>query len=449
MCSSDDETFFAPLLERLQRERLPAWGSAARQTLEPGKDAVTCAVRDPPLYGGDHILFVLLFADGARWILRIPATGYREAWDDISAAALQSEALTMRLIRQTTTIPVPEVYAFSDSIDPQLGCAYILLEYVDGVPLHEVWFDRSLGPAALDGVRTRVLTELAAAMQQLSQFSFDRGGAPRYDDSGHWTDVGAMKIRDFYAELDAMNAGEYDEQALPVWSIGPFDDPRDYFRSMWSRRRAAAYPLARDVHELMRLLISWMPGPATGQAGAEAPFVFTHPDFGMQNFLVGRDGGLKAVIDWDGVAAVPRCVGNESYPGWLTRDWEPDYRDPAADPAPDAPTRPENSPDELHRFRTCYLTQMKEAGASGEHTTRSLLWGNVETAVLDPISTMRVMVHVVDKIVAAHVPETGDRLSSDDVIANLEEAEPDGSALRTLRAAFRPWCDVPPEAGRE
>ncbi|KAI9818357.1 MAG: hypothetical protein M1826_001379 [Phylliscum demangeonii] len=441
MCSSDDDPFFLPLLARLQRERIPAWASAARQTLVAGEDAVTCAVRDPPLYGGDHILFVLLFADGARWLLRIPATGYREAWDDISAGALRSEALTMRLIRQTTTMPVPEVYAFSDSIDPQLGCAYILLEYVDGVPLHEVWFDRSLAPAALDEVRTRVLTELAAAMQQLSQLSFGRGGAPRYNESGHWTDVGPMKIGDWYAVLEAMNAGAYDDDhALPVCSIGPFLDPRDYFRSMWSRRRAAAYPLARDVHALVRLLISWMPGPTTtGQAGARAdaplPFVLAHPDFGMQNILVGRDGGLKAVIDWDRVAAVPRCVGNECYPGWLTRDWDPDYRDPGADPAaPGANPRP---------------GKFSRRTAPLPHLLPDADEGGGRNAVLDPIATMEVMIHVADKIVAAHVPEPGDRLDGHDVLENLAEAEKDGSALRTLRAAFRPWCDVPPEVEGE
>jgi hypothetical protein len=29
------------------------------------------------------------------------------------------------------------------------------------------------------------------------------------------------------------------------------------------------------------------------------------------------------IIDWDGVATVPRTLDNERYPRWLTRDWDP------------------------------------------------------------------------------------------------------------------------------
>ena len=32
---------------------------------------------------------------------------------------------------------------------------------------------------------------------------------------------------------------------------------------------------------------------------------------------------MQALIDWDGVAAVPRIVGNERYTSWLTLDWGP------------------------------------------------------------------------------------------------------------------------------
>ncbi|KAI9813036.1 MAG: hypothetical protein M1826_002553 [Phylliscum demangeonii] len=442
MSPSDDETpaVFQPLLDRLQQNQMAAWASAARQRHVEDEDAIACTVLEPPLFGSYHILFVLVYEDGVRWLLKIPATGYREVWDTPSAEALRSEALTMRLIRRTTTIPVPEVYAFSDSIDPQLGCAYILMGHMDGVPVHEVWFDQSLAPAALDQVRKRVLTELAAAMQQLGQHSFGRGGAPRYDDSGALTDVGALKIPNLYAVLDAMVAHEYDDLALPVCGVGPFVDPRDYFRCMLHRRRVETSPLGQGVDQLLELIIGWMPGPKSGQVGADAPFVLAHPDLDMQNILVGSDGALKAIIDWDRVAALPRCVGNERYPIWLTRDWDTrKYEYDADDPTANCH---ENSPEELDRYRVWYTTQMKKAGASGDHTTRSLLWANVEIAAVDPFSTLEIILKVVDELLEAQALENGHRLYCYDIACNLAEGKGDGSELRTLRAAFRPWGDV-------
>ena len=58
----------------------------------------------------------------------------------------------------------------------------------------------------------------------------------------------------------------------------------------------------------------------------QVDYVFAHPDFDLQNILVTKEGRLCGIIDWDGVAAVPRCVGCERYPLWLTVDLDP-FRD--------------------------------------------------------------------------------------------------------------------------
>lgn len=54
------------------------------------------------------------------------------------------------------------------------------------------------------------------------------------------------------------------------------------------------------------------------------PFVLVHPDFDIQNFIVSEEGELQGIIDWDGVTAEPRSLGNERYPEWFSRDWDPD-----------------------------------------------------------------------------------------------------------------------------
>jgi aminoglycoside phosphotransferase (APT) family kinase protein len=46
-------------------------------------------------------------------------------------------------------------------------------------------------------------------------------------------------------------------------------------------------------------------------AAARRPFVLAHPDFDIQNVLIAGDGSaqLRDLIDWDGVASVPRSAG--------------------------------------------------------------------------------------------------------------------------------------------
>ena len=47
----------------------------------------------------------------------------------------------MRLLRLETTIPVPEVYAFDATFGSELRCPSILMESINGIPLHKGWFN--------------------------------------------------------------------------------------------------------------------------------------------------------------------------------------------------------------------------------------------------------------------------------------------------------------------
>lgn len=71
------------------------------------------------------------------------------------------------------------------------------------------------------------------------------------------------------------------------------------------------------MQRLLHILLQWIP------ATQGPKFVLTHPDLNIQNVLVSEDGSVRGLIDWGGVAAVPRLVGYKKYPSWLTRDWDP------------------------------------------------------------------------------------------------------------------------------
>lgn len=79
---------------------------------------------------------------------------------------------------------------------------------------------------------------------------------------------------------------------------------------MLDRRLAPPDQFGQGIYKLLRLFIDWFPSADCAQ---EPEFVLPHPDLDLQNILISPEGELRGIIDWDGVGAVPRCVGNERY----------------------------------------------------------------------------------------------------------------------------------------
>ncbi|PUU75362.1 kinase-like domain-containing protein [Tuber borchii] len=50
-----------------------------------------------------------------------------------------SEVATLRLLRQCTSLPVPEVFAYDCTTENELGFEWIIMEKIPGVPLEELW----------------------------------------------------------------------------------------------------------------------------------------------------------------------------------------------------------------------------------------------------------------------------------------------------------------------
>ena len=95
-----------------------------------------CEAIMPPLHGSFNILYPLLFGDGEKWLFRVPAAGHAEAWDDMAARSLTTEALTMRSLRKNG-LPIPEVYTFQATLEHPLRCPYILMEHLAGERLYD------------------------------------------------------------------------------------------------------------------------------------------------------------------------------------------------------------------------------------------------------------------------------------------------------------------------
>ncbi|KAL2008156.1 hypothetical protein VTN00DRAFT_8138 [Thermoascus crustaceus] len=280
----EDRELFSSVMASIRLDLVPGYASTVRrkinhdnehQELEPhlplllGKIESTVTIGSP-LFGSYHVLFPVRFSNGVRWLLKVPSNGTRDRFDESAARALRSEALTMRLLKS--------LY---------------------------VWFDKISPKDVVQARRTRVLREIAEATVQLDEFSFEKGGLIVFDEYGQPVGIGPLRDVDREAMLDRLSTGDDTDNTPTYVESGPFTDPKSFYTAPLDRRSEPGGVFSKGELKLLRMFISWIPEPEPLHEygkGKKKPF---------------------ALIDWDGICAVPRSLGNERYPSWLTRDWDP------------------------------------------------------------------------------------------------------------------------------
>ena len=338
-----------PVLRILDVTKIPYAAVSIRNKLySTNFCAADCIIADSALHGSFNVLFPLTFSDGQKWIIKIPGQGHPDQYDDSDAQALRSEAFTMKWIRRETNIPVPEVHAFDGSFDNELGCPYILMEYIDGVPLHKTsqWFDPTAPDIVLDERRTRILDKIAESVAQLDWIRFGCGGQLSFDDTGTFQRVGGFKRIDGQAALKNLFIKNPNDRVAEVQAFPEsIKDPKAYMLCMLKDQICNQDDFNTATDALLRLFIDWLFDSYTAPI-----FILSHPDLDLQNILVSADGELRALIDWDGVETVPILFGYSRYPKMLTVDWH-HLRYKHKEGKPDPYTL---SPEELARYRGIY-----------------------------------------------------------------------------------------------
>ena len=478
---------FGDVLRMMKIEAIPKYASNVRQFGHrptgnmPSKTfresgSVPCKVIDLPLCGSYHIVFTVEFDDGVKWMLKVSANGHR--FDSVASAALTSEARTMQLVKSETTIPIPAVYAFDPSSHNELNVPFILMERINGQPLYKRWFDDTIPKASLEHFRIKVLQSLAEAMAQLNKFTLDRSGALEFDDSGRPIGLRGAKVVDAVAmwnhgtasedqteadqddanshkhiDSEDVNHGnnemvdtedrktvqskeetsekseqnkkdEEDDYQDIFCEKGPFQDPHSAF--FFNLDRPNAYSessvYVKGCYKALRMFID-MAFSNSDDRGRR--FVLTHPDFDVQNVLVAEDGTVCGLIDWDGVASVPREIGCAQYPLWLMRDWVPfhyEYDIQERRPEESAGFE-ESSPAELASYRALYGHFMEKeierhTGGPSRVTTfgtlpkqeaqltrRSLVMRDLDLAASSPFLLTNILSHILTEIELVTEPE--------------------------------------------
>ena len=237
---------------------------------------------DPQIaMGGRNVVRILNFSNGTRWIARIRLPPI----DQEANRLVQGEVDCIKLVRELTSIPVPEIYGCS--ADPDLiGAPFILMEALQGNAAVDL-NNRLIHPEHKDSF----YRSLAEYQAETSSITFPKIGSP---------------IRN--------PDGTYDVGPLPRLG-GPFSTATEYLRA-WAKH-TPFYGGTNGLKEMCGIYgdkilhgVLTFPQRVSELAGRIAvrdngPFPLIHPDFFHSNIIVDDDWKVLGVIDWEYAQSVP------------------------------------------------------------------------------------------------------------------------------------------------
>jgi len=227
--------------------------SGVPQGIDPGRVTAWLAERVPGLKppldielitgGHSNLTFRITDRTGARWVLRRPPTGHVLA----SAHDVGREHRIISALAGTP-VPVPPAVGYCDD-EAVIGAPFYVMKWVEG----RIVFGYADGLAvepALRPVMTASLVDTLAELHALDPTAVGLG------DLGRTEDYCARQLRRWKRQID-----EGSDRDIPL------------------------------LHELHRRLSAGLPP----QQGAG----IVHGDYRMDNCMMGHDGSVAAVLDWE------------------------------------------------------------------------------------------------------------------------------------------------------
>jgi hypothetical protein len=326
--------------------------------------------------GGTWHHVAILSAEGhGRFVIKVPFTGTAEWWQEGDAYNLRSEAQTMNYIRRNTSVPVPEVIAYDDSLNNPISAPYILMRAVEGRLATHAWYGRTPNgqldkpnadnpSPATNQQRKRFLKSLAYTMAELRHLEFDKIGMLNFDGNADVPEVGP-----WFEDMQ-------DSQQLK--EIPAYKSSKEFYQSKIDYvKEKFELALELDDHgygilELLSIVFEKSPFSSSKKTISDTheTFVLAHNDLDLQNIYVDDDFNIVGIIDWDLTVTAPRCVGYSSLPVFLREDWEPEYGLETA----------RHMPWSLVDYRKIYAEYVMQATASpnglgdGKYTAKSHMY---------------------------------------------------------------------------
>ncbi|RDW61201.1 phosphotransferase family protein [Aspergillus mulundensis] len=241
-------------------------------------------------------------------------------------AKTRGEVTTLRFLRTHTDIPVPDVLAFDDSANNEIGFEWILMECMPGVSLYKKW--RTLSAFQ----KARLVQRVAGFQSQLMRHPFSGIGTllDTSEEVGQKPQPGELVSTSFFD-------GAHFDLDIPR---GPFRSTHDWLASYLQiaisdhatdKKEAEDEEDEDDVADaefalgVTRQLISLLPKIFPPLVNPPERSVIMHQDLSLCNILVNDRGEITAIVDWECVSAMPLWMATEM-PKFLdlsTRDEEP------------------------------------------------------------------------------------------------------------------------------
>ncbi|KAJ8132736.1 hypothetical protein O1611_g889 [Lasiodiplodia mahajangana] len=228
--------------------------------------------------GFNNVVFELAFSDNVCWIARVPY----ETLDKSHRTSMLSEIATMKLIKERTTVPLPQVFDFETSADQPFGYPYILMEYLGGRTLAS-----GLATTIPRQYHTKVAKQLANVFAELQNLTFSRiGRIWRGEDADGPVEMMAMSWHASPGPLDTSIEYFYNQRQhenREIMAMHP-NDP-DWLTACWVLKTALTHIIIEDR--------------------VRGPFPLCHLDLHYGNMLFDSDYNLTGIIDWSSAQAAP------------------------------------------------------------------------------------------------------------------------------------------------
>ncbi|KAJ2985237.1 hypothetical protein NUW58_g5643 [Xylaria curta] len=310
--------------DKAREEQLTNWVSTLH------KDHLPCKLATHKLddsRGAYNINCKVVFNNGEKWMARFPMVGKVMNADE----KVEIEVAAMKLIRQQTDIPIPDIKAWGLAVDNPLGIGpFIMTAFIEGVGVDEILQNtdaRIMKEDVGEHVVETIFRQTIGFQLQLQTLNFPCIGSmastststtnePRFAATTNSRPL-TQKAHDFLKNGGVDILGPRDKTYLSTTeyfhhvvhqdlqhlytqpnSIDDVEDARDKF-VYWNVMKAL---IARHV----------LPGRDKG------PFKFMCDDFQPANMIVNNEQDLKiiAVIDWEWSYAAPAQLVH-STPSWL------------------------------------------------------------------------------------------------------------------------------------
>ncbi|KAK0367855.1 hypothetical protein CLIM01_14789 [Colletotrichum limetticola] len=241
--------------------------------------------------GYNHMVRIIQFDDGVRWVarLRMPPIGTSDAFEnpDESADAVEHcEYNTISLVRQKTSIPIPEVHAVEARRDCDVKAPFMLMDCLPG----NVGMD--LGMKIPPRYKQEFIRRLAQMHVQLAAVQLPM--------------IGAIVSRN--------GDGTYRQGPVPGLG-GPFNTATEFFKA-WAAKatfgmtdeklRTASGQYADEIIPSVSSFPKSISNLASKLSARDhGPFPLCHGDFGHNNIIVDDEYRVLGLIDWEASFAGP------------------------------------------------------------------------------------------------------------------------------------------------